>query len=152
MTRGWYLYHGVEYDPITLVEVMIAEGVAAPGARDMDVDLVVRDVVDQGFLDFHQAPIKITRLSMSLTWAAGYIEGCGAFSAPNRRLNLPAIVRAPVSNPTAARELCMLFPGSRIMPSTQPLQWVATGETAIVVMRTLLPYLRISAHAVEVFL
>ena len=39
-----------------------------------------------------------------------------------------------------------------MLPQTAPPQWVATGATAITVMRRLLPYLRISAHAVEVFL
>lgn len=109
-------------------------------------------MVAPNYVDICEAPVQMTERSMALSWAAGYIEGVGAFSGPNARLHLPAAIHAPVANSSAARELCMLFPRSRILPQTVPAQWVVTGPAAIMAMQELLPYLRISGHAVAVFL
>ena len=43
----------------TCWRVLIAEGVASPAARDLDVDDVIRAIVDQGFLDEGDAPVKV---------------------------------------------------------------------------------------------
>jgi hypothetical protein len=54
-----YLFRGRRYDPATLVEALIADGVAAPAARDMDVDELIGAIVDQLFLDEQDAPKKV---------------------------------------------------------------------------------------------
>jgi hypothetical protein len=45
----------------------------------------------------------------------------------------------------------MLFPGSRLLPETMPPHWVVTGAAAITDAAAA-AYLRISAHALKVFL
>lgn len=109
-------------------------------------------MVAPNYADICDAQVELNTRSVSLSWAAGYIEGCGGFSGPNTRLKMGPMVHAPVVNSSAARELLMLFPGSRVQPNTMPPLWAVTGDPAIVAMQQLLPYLRISAHAVAVFL
>jgi hypothetical protein len=54
-----YLFREKWYEPAALVEVLIAEGVASPAARDMDTDELIESIVNQGFLNEREAPLHL---------------------------------------------------------------------------------------------